>query len=265
MKYVGRTALYCAIFGMSLALISCGQNPYSDAADLPTPTAQLTSVTNQYPAVVMIILPGDVGMCSGTFISPNTVLTAAHCTLNQGQYMVQASFGTFTTSTTVKFGPGVVNDPNDIALLIFDSNVADPNQGQVYNIGAEVAVGDTLTLVGFGCDNIDTENGAGVKRTGTNQVASIDSYIDFLTPASSSTGYGEGVQRILGPSNRAGSCFGDSGGPALNSKGLVVGATHAGGSDGTNLLSEYINLTESDNHGWLQQMNSQYNLGISGL
>ena len=98
--------------------------------NLPTPTAQLTTVTDQYPAVVMIILPGDVGMCSGTFISPNTVLTAAHCTLNQGQYMVQASFGTFTTNTTVKFGPGVVNDPNDIALLIFDSNVADRDKAR---------------------------------------------------------------------------------------------------------------------------------------
>ena len=42
----------------------------------------------------------------------------------------------------------------------------------------------------------------------------------------------------------------------------LVGLTHAGGSDGTNIHSEYVNLTRSDNSNWLKQMDTTYSLGI---
>ncbi|WP_396133675.1 trypsin-like serine protease, partial [Chamaesiphon sp. OTE_75_metabat_556] len=48
------------------------------------------------------------------------------------------------------------------------------------------------------------------------------------------------------PDLRAGSCFGDSGGPALQANGdsqNVVGVTHAGGTMGSNIVSEYSDLT----------------------
>lgn len=277
LRHVCGRALSALVLGIVLA--GCGQNS-NIAQNLPTPDGITAQPTSQFAAVVMVILPGGTGLCSGTFISPNAVLTAAHCSLTSGEYQVIASFGTFTTSNVVHFGPGQVDDPNDIALLIFSQNVASASQGQVYNIGTSVSVGNTLRLVGFGCDDVSSRDGAGVKRTGTNVVESIDDYLEFQTPLDStnsgSTGTtqaleipgGAGKGRIIGPDNLAGSCFGDSGGPAINEAGgteLIVGVTHAGGANGSVENSEYVDLTRSDNQGWLTQMNSQYSLGIQGL
>ena len=100
--------------------------------------------------------------------------------------------------------------------MIFGNSVASRSLGQVYGVGSEVQTGETLRLVGFGCDNIETRDGSGVKRTGTNVVANIDDFVEFVTPEDATTGSAsQESQKILGPDNRAGSCFGDSGGPAL--------------------------------------------------
>src|SRR5262249_20656049 len=155
MRHVGRSALYCAFIVFSLALIGCGKQGYNTDG-LPAPSGRLAIQTHDYPGVVMVILPGGTGLCTGTFISERAVLTAAHCPLEAGEYDVIADWGTFATQTVVKLGPGVVNDPNDIAILIFDTNVASRNLNQVIDIDDQVSTGDTLRLVGFGCTNITT-------------------------------------------------------------------------------------------------------------
>lgn len=258
MLYVGRRARACALIIMSLALISCAKTTSTEAG-LPSPSGSLSVTTTDYPAVGMVVLPGGSGICTGTFISDRAVLTAAHCAKADGRYSFVTSFGTFSTYTHLTMGPGVVDDPNDIAILIFDAGTA---RGNFVNMGDSVASGDTLRLVGFGCNNLDTRAGAGTKRTGTNVVAELNDYINFITPASTVAG-------ILGSSNRAGSCFGDSGGPALatvNGALEVVGVTHAGGTQGSSIISEYVNVaTRNDNRAWLNTQNTTYSLGIVGL
>jgi hypothetical protein len=235
----------------------------SNMANLPTPDANFSEATSSYPGVVEVILPLGQGMCSGSFVSPNTVITASHCVPSAGTYTVTTSWGSFSTSTYFKYGPGTVDDPNDIAFLVFSQNVASATQGQIIAFGTSVNSGDTVRLVGYGCDDLSTEAGTGVKRTGTNVIYTIDNFLELVTPPTVTS-------KVLGPDNRAGSCFGDSGGPALetdsNNNLVMVGVTHAGGTDSSgNIDSEYIDLLRNDNQGWLSQTNQAQNLGIPGL
>ena len=177
--YVLRTARFCAFGICTLSLIACQQK---NLLDLPSPSSEAAYITSDYPAVVKVVLPGGRGLCTGTFISPRAVLTAAHCTPSSGTYTVYSSFGTFFTSQKVVMGPGVVDDPNDIAILMFSSDVADPDQGQVAVLGGSVSPGQVLRLVGFGCNEYASRGGAGAKRTGTNMVYDVHDYIEFLTP-----------------------------------------------------------------------------------
>jgi secreted trypsin-like serine protease len=256
-----RTWLHvCALIIMSLSLISCGKRQGTESNQYIT-NGRLISVTSGYDPVVMIRIPGSNGLCTGTFISRRAVLTASHCAQASGTYSISTSFGNFTSSTKVTYGSGSVNDVNDLALIIFNSDVA--NDSQVYGVGSNVRTGENLRLVGYGCNDLTTRQGSGIKRTGTNVVGSLSSYITFYTPSSGGSAAG-----IIGFEDRAGSCFGDSGGPALqsaNGKLVVIGVTHAGGTSGGEIISQYIDLSRSDNRQFLSTVNSNYGLGIAGL
>ena len=266
MLYVGRAARFCALIGFSLALIGCGK---SVNAGLPTPNGRNVSSTTGYAPVVMVVLPGGRSICTGTIVSEFAVLTAAHCALESGRYQVITDKGTFSTHEVFFTGQGNANSTDDLALLVFDREnpIANRAAGDViYSIGDKVSEGDEIRLVGYGCDNITTRTGAGEKRTGTNVISDITDYIEFVTPKTTSNSANRG---IIGPDNRAGSCFGDSGGPALAKKGNsfeIVGVTHAGGSYQNSLISEYVNVaTNSSNRAWLRSINTQENLQIEGL
>src|SRR3989338_8573424 len=129
-RNVSRWAPLCALIGISLALISCAKQT---GDGLPAASSNYASITTGYSPVAMVVLPNGAGICTGTFISTKAVLTAAHCAKENGRYSVVSSFGTFSTYTHPYMGPGVVDDPNDIAVLVFDTDVADASQ--IYGIG----------------------------------------------------------------------------------------------------------------------------------
>lgn len=264
MWYVGRIARISALIVIASLFMGCGKNLQDD--DLPAPNGAFVTITNEHPAVVMVLAPGGAGLCTGTFVSERAVVTASHCVDAAGTYTIVASFGQFRTSTRRLLGPGEVDDPSDLAMLVLDQPAASREEGQIYDFHDSVAEGDELELVGFGCNNISTRNGAGVKRKGRNTVADLNDYIEFLTPITSGS---NGTRGLFGPANRTASCFGDSGGPALarvNGGFRLVGITHAGGREGSFQVSQYVNVADrSDNRSFLRDIDREFGLGIRGL
>ncbi len=247
---------------VTIAIVGCGNNQNV----LEAASSEEVSATSSYSPVVEVILPGGLGLCTGTFISPRAVLTAAHCTLHGGSYTIYSSFGMFTTSQRSVLGPGLVNDPNDIAVLVFDHDVADPAQGQVMALGDAPHVGNQIRIVGFGCNDLDAKTGAGVKRTGTNRLMAVTDYLELdTTPNQRLLDSHRNAHGILGPSNQAGSCFGDSGGPMMQSQGnsvKLVGVTHAGGWGTQYIISQYVNLNRGDNVNFLHDVDRNYSLNL---
>ncbi len=173
----------------------------TDQSSLPKIVNGTEIPATEFPEVVVIQDDrSKQHACTGTFLSPTTVLTAAHC-FRSGGKLLEVRVADRRPDYVLVKKDGGTSTINDLAILIFPQPM---NTAAAKLADKAPATGDAATIVGFGCRHHVTREGSGVKRKGQTVIDGIDSDGNILAPK-------------VDQSDQAGvlsdSCQGDSGGP----------------------------------------------------
>lgn len=204
-------AISCALV---LAATACTTLPDGDPGELGAATAPVVGaeLDTGDPGVVALVTSSGRVFCTGTLVSPMTILTAAHCIAeSQGDPAVAAFFGNDTEAPGVRIGvngyqahPGWTGDlsgGHDLAVLRLA--VAQPLElvKPMNTVDLAAHVGDPYRVVGFGIHDRETRELDGKKRVAQMRIARLDG--DYLEAEDVDADQATAI------------CQGDSGGPGF--------------------------------------------------
>lgn len=166
---------------------------------------------------IVMLVDSRGGLCTGTALSRDLVLTAAHCVARPATYRVRLSKdGGVTDVAATRSHPGfrmanyLANRATaDVALLKLKTPLPASVMPAALGGTRRVAVGETMIVAGFGAVRDNNEQGAGEAR---------------MAPLVVTGNPGSLQIRLQDPVTRnaragLGSCTGDSGGPAFGRRG----------------------------------------------
>jgi secreted trypsin-like serine protease len=249
-----------------LALSACGSQDATTSEEKITNGKVLNG--SEYPSVVMLYDQKIGAICTGTFVTDRTVISAAHCTMSgkidakgnvdgsilivkvknleageveliaESEAMVRNPLWESNGKNVNKWDLSLITFPKGTAKAVSDFATSKPK------------VRDTLTIVGYGLNqskNLLDGKSAGVKRVGTNTVTAVsDGFIQFKGQSATTTADG----------TKSSASGGDSGGP-LFVNGKLAGITSGGGADwfglGSSSTSLYVDLNSPESKAFLSQ------------
>ncbi|NLF26013.1 MAG: trypsin-like serine protease [Deltaproteobacteria bacterium] len=184
----------------------------TECSEVDSPVVQLTMLFNE----------GLIGSCSGTLISADAILTAAHCFSVDDEPCLSVSArveGRDKEVSKVVLHPEADVPQNDVAIVFLSKSVSTPTLPLA--LSAPMQPKDIISVFGFG---VDQDQIGGVLRSGQMRVVGLNS---------------QNIQAKFQEKN-SNVCYGDSGGPAVltfkNEGGDevsgIVGITSFGNSSG---------------------------------
>lgn len=236
---------FCVVSIAALPLLGCSPEPapVEVVAHAVEPIAGGKDDYND-TNVVGVVLPQEGYLCSGSLIAPNVVLTAHHCVANivngsQGVLCASTGFtGPFPASHFVVTPKYDSNDSSadhtvrevrlpttdtllcgkDLAILILDKPFT-TNEALapfVPRVDTELAKGEIYSAIGYGGTD-QAADGAGYRRRRDGLAVQCGGTQCQIQLAEKTEWIGQ-----------TGICEGDSGGPAVDAQGRVVGVTSRG-------------------------------------
>ena len=161
-----------------------------------------------YPEVVYILSEGS--RCTATIVGPRTILTAAHCVRDSGSIEDVATFvhDQEVFQATCSHHPQYTDSYSyDFALCKTNSEM----KVKYASIDTQApAIGDHVTLMGYGCTNPRDQDGEGGGNGGNDGKLRYGDAKVTLLP-----GNGVGGGQYFYTTGSVALCFGDSGGPSM--------------------------------------------------